>query len=440
MRSTVLALLAVVALFGPRVSANCDNACSGHGTCMTDDVCNCYDNWGVGMSHHSGDCSERICPYELAWVDTPDRKGNFHKYAECAGRGICDRTTGECQCFDGYEGKGCARTTCPNDCSGHGTCEYIENMPWEAANSVTTTTAANLNSAGYAKGVKGIQVSTGSRSNYYQWDAGKIRGCVCDARYGDVDCSKRICPYGTDVLDVRDDLTQAQKYQMQELTFVADDGSTNVQTSYSASKDSAGIYSTGLKGETFALTFRSRLNETFTTIPIVFDPVDLNDFVHDIQVALLQLPNRVIDGVTVAAGRYLTSAKFYSSNGNPDTIYNPTPDMDGNTWVPGGYDAKSYTRNEIRVNVTFTGPSVQGPQHLLQIEAYECQSGCTPKLTGLRLQTRANHMQSNQTEIVLADFNSFECGRRGKCDYSTGLCNCFLGYTGDSCQTLTTLV
>ena len=465
---------------------------------MTNDVCNCYDNWGVGLSHHSGDCSERICPYELAWVDTPDKKGSFHKYAECSGRGICDRATGECACFDGYEGKACARTTCPTDCSGHGTCEYIENMPWESANLVTTTTAANLNSAGFAKGVKGTQISESRKSNYYQWDAGKIRGCVCDARYGDVDCSKRICPYGTDVLDVRDDLTQPQKYQMQELTFVADDESFNVYSGppYLNSKDSSGIYSTGLKGQTFALTFRSRLNESFTTIPIVFDPIDLNDFVHDVQVALLTLPNRVIDGVTVSAGRYLTSAASYDGNGNPNSIYAGSPDIDGNTF--SATSPQFYTRNEIRVNVTFTGPSVQGPQHLLKIESYECQSGCTPKLSGLRLQTRANHLQSNTTEIVLADFNSYECGRRGKCDCkfsssccrflhfvscllrptlslsllltrparsithapthslthphpsfsltappnadTSGLCSCFVGYTGEACGTLTTLV
>ena len=63
----------------------CDNQCNGHGTCMTDDVCQCYDNWGAGLSHDSADCSDRVCPFEIAWVDNPDATGRHHKYLECAG-------------------------------------------------------------------------------------------------------------------------------------------------------------------------------------------------------------------------------------------------------------------------------------------------------------------------------------------------------------------
>jgi hypothetical protein len=94
--------------------------------------------------------------------------------------------------------------------------------------------------------------------------------------------------------------------------------------------------------------------------------------------------------------------------------------------------------------IKFTGNSVQGRQNLLTVEAYECHNGCTPKLTGLFLETvyntGYNMTTSLITERVTSDYNSFECGRRGKCDYQTGLCQCFLGYTGDNCNTLTTLV
>jgi len=370
---SIIAFLAVVR----NVQSACDNQCSGHGSCLTDDVCSCYDNYGVGLSLDSGDCSERICPFEIAWVDNPNRSGKFHKYAECANRGVCNRDSGECECFDGYEGKGCARTTCPNDCSGHGTCEYIEDTFFGST---------------YNDYDPVYFVSDPKTFAYTNWDQHKVRGCVCDATYGDVDCSKRMCPYGTDILDVRDNLLVSQKYAVQRLDFFTPETSNTL-----------GIN----QGKTFALTFKSKLNESFTTIPIVFGMDDVNDFVHDIQTALLNLPNRVIDGVQVAAKKFYPNSKLI----------------------------------HVSVNITFTGAAVQGPQHLLTVEDFECASGCTPQLTGLNLETRQIWYASpNTTEITHADYNSYECGRRGKCDYSTGLCSCFLGYTGENCNTLTTLV
>merc|ERR1711981_92793 len=54
------------------------------------------------------------------------KRPNFNQYTECSSRGTCDYATGECKCFDGFEGRGCRRTTCPNGCSGHGRC--LSNM------------------------------------------------------------------------------------------------------------------------------------------------------------------------------------------------------------------------------------------------------------------------------------------------------------------------
>lgn len=363
MFQTTLVFLSILAA----VQAGCDNSCSGHGTCGPRGVCTCYDNWGLGLSHLSGDCSERICPYDIAWVDTPDKIGSHHKYAECSNRGICNRDSGECDCFPGYEGKGCQRTACPNDCSGHGRCTYIQNLPYAAV------------PQDYEKG--DFKQEEAKTFTYYQWDGSKTRGCVCDPEYGDIDCSKRMCQYGTDVMDQRLDMTAASKYQVQKITFIPD-----AQTNIIAAK-------------TFALTFKSKLNETYTTIPISYysASTDFHTFILAVQRALEGLPNRVIDKVEVHG---------------------------------------STTNVQTTLNITFVGDNVQGPQHLITVRDLLCGDGCSPKLSGLELHPNTG----NVTELQLSDFNSFECGRRGKCDYTSGLCTCFAGYTGLSCNVITSLV
>ena len=327
--------------------SKCDNGCSGHGVCESG-FCLCYDNWGMGNNLDTGDCSDRICPFEFAWVDTPNRVGDFHKYAECASRGICNRVTGECECFEGYEGKGCQRTSCPNDCSGHGTCEYIQSL--------------GFGNSPFHGGQHGLFVQDVIPSTLNQWDYKKTRLCVCDPEYGDLDCSKRMCPWGNDMMDVRTDLTQARKYQVQNLWFIHED---NIDE---------------LNGQSFAITFKTHLNETFTTTPIIFDPSweGTAKFVNDIRKALLRLPNRVIDAIEVHGSRY--------------------------------------SDREFHVNVTFIGECVQGAQNLLLIETHKCGDGCTPKIDGLNLVVFAQ----NASHVTDADYNSYECGNRGKCDYETG--------------------
>lgn len=369
-------LLISVATLVASVSANCDNACSGHGKCTMDDVCECYDNWGVGLTGQSGDCSDRICPFEIAWVDSPDANGNFHRYAECAGRGLCNRGTGMCECFDGYEGEACHRTTCPNQCSGHGTCEYIEDIGVGR-----TWKDADISGDDFQVDPKRFNYDPESKA---VWDRSKTRGCVCDAQYSDVDCSKRMCPYGTDRLKYKENLDYAAHWSYQVITFKGTDLDTYA-------------------GKTFALTFVSRLNETFTTQPIVWDDeIGKGDFANDIRFALLRLPNKVIDDVRVTV-----------------------------TWT---------STTQVDVEISFSGDAVQGVQNWLTVVDYECSAGCTPRITGLH----GIDIDDSKIDIKSgANYNnylSFECGRRGKCDYTTGLCQCFDGYTGENCNTLTTLV
>jgi hypothetical protein len=105
-------------------------------------------------------------------VDFDTRNDNTaHQKLECAGRGMCDRKTGQCDCFVGYTGEACARTSCPNDCSGHGICQDLRRFAADAGSSYTNA-----------------------------WDANAHMGCLCDGGYRGPDCSLMECPSGADPL------------------------------------------------------------------------------------------------------------------------------------------------------------------------------------------------------------------------------------------------
>jgi hypothetical protein len=398
---TILAL----ALVGS-ASAMCPNMCSGHGTCGSDDSCTCYPDFVMG-DEDGGDCSDRKCPFETAWVTSPDsfyysKSGYVHSYAECAGRGICDRSTGECECFDGYTGKGCGYTTCPNDCSGHGTCEYINELTY---GSVPGDYYDQRFAGMYTEGLVLDYVNT-------LWDAKKSRACVCDPMYTEIDCSRKMCPKGNDVMDTRLDTSDDVTYQIQNITIHAGNALGVDETAQT------------LYNDTFALTFTSTLNETYTTIPIVFNPKSIqatpetgfgnptSTMAEAIEAALEALPNYVIDAVSVNVTSEMTDHSAYSSQVGMETV---------------------------SISVAFIGVSVQGPQNLLEVEWAQCMDGCTPKITGIDLESYGPAL-SSVIEETAADYNNYECGRRGKCDYDTGVCECFEGYTGLQCQIQTALM
>merc|ERR1712054_146205 len=410
MFKTVLALALISG-----ASAVCPNACSGHGTCGADDICNCYQNYGMA-DEDAGDCSEMYCPFEIAWVDRPDHDGTFHKYAECSGKGICDRSTGECECFDGYAGKGCQRMSCPNDCSGHGTCEYIEELTFGSVagdyfGDQVDTEPTIMSIVKTAK--------TFSDTADEMWDFHKSMACKCDPGFIDVDCSRRMCPKANDVMDERLNIADEFKYQIQNITL------------YGAGVDGNGTDSAvdDFFDQTFALTFTSTLNESFTTVPLsiantadadMSSVLDIEKNLADsIEVALQALPNKVVTNVNanVSLGYEYRSADFAEWAGK-DVAF-------------------------LHIDVEFVGASTMGPQNLLTVEANECDVGCTPKLTGLNLVSVSefkNPVVSFVTQKQAADYNNYECGRRGKCDYDKGLCECFEGYTGEACSIQTALV
>lgn len=155
------------------VQAYCPNGCSGAGTCGPYDSCECYKRADVATdpAFTGADCSLKTCPKGKAWVATLTSKNGDRPDTECSSRGLCNREGGACECFPGYEGKACERTSCPNACSGRGVCKSQKQLAVDASMTYSAP-----------------------------WDAEKSMGCVCDKGFRGPDCSLRECPSGADVL------------------------------------------------------------------------------------------------------------------------------------------------------------------------------------------------------------------------------------------------
>ncbi|EGZ09229.1 hypothetical protein PHYSODRAFT_549865 [Phytophthora sojae] len=398
------------ASFASVVLGACPNKCSGHGKCGLNDVCDCMQNW-IG-----GDCSGRQCPFTRAWHDTAQRDDDAHYYAECANRGSCDRSTGECACDAGFVGSGCRRMQCPNDCSGHGTCEFIEELAGD----------------NFHKRIQGV-----SGRKYSLWDQEKIMGCVCDANYEGHDCSLRTCPKGDDPL------TPNQFDMVQAIVITAAGGSG-------------------------FLTYYDPYGNAYTTEKITFGAaLGTNDDTtcSNIQQALRRLPNNVLNTVTVevAARVYGFTRKDprgVSGEGTTTKIFN-----DDNTGTLP-YDGTG-TQDKVICEVQFTSEAgTTGFQNLLDcnVLAHNDAGGQHPMSAGITGAdaTTCKVYEVYPVDVVVTDLNTdgsvldeqiadgttvyrpltelAECSGRGACDYSTGTCECFAGHMGLACQKQEALV
>lgn len=246
------------------------------------------------------------------------------------------------------------------------------------------------------------------------WDTGRARACVCDGAWSGINCASKICPHGNDFLSTRLNRAVAAVSQKQRIVLVDAIGAGQVDEG--SILGTADATHAALATGVFALTFTSRLNERFTTVPITIPatPVGVNvaAFQTAIKTALQNLPNKVIDTVNVVV----------SSNAADIT-------------------AGAITINKgLVIEIEFVGDANHGKQNLIEVSSVKCGAGCTPQIAGLVNIVQWGVGKSLVDQVAVADFNTYECGRRGKCDSDTGICACFEGFTGEACTEITALV
>lgn len=233
------------------MGGSCPNQCSGHGTCRQEGQCACF----AGFEGY--DCSMRTCPSAESWGE---HQSTMHSMSECAGRGVCERSTGTCSCFDGYEGAACERAMCPNDCSGHGRCRTLAELP-------------EVQKFGYS-----------------DWEAERMQVCVCDGGYQGADCSLRYCPYGDDPETICYETAAYSKKQVQRMSL-----------EFATDPTGTGLPGVDVTSDEFVLLFTTKSGKNYTT-PMIADIWNGNsDSVQNIHDALITLPEFAVTDVQVTA-------------------------------------------------------------------------------------------------------------------------------------------
>ena len=195
-----------------RMGGLCDNHCSNHGTCEMNSNCKCFTGLSGEPEWTGPDCSLRTCPKDFAWAGSVIQANNIHSWEECSNKGTCDRKTGTCACFPGYDGVACQRTVCPQNCNDRGTCWPEKHLaakvgrtysaPWDAMKHVGESPPPLfcfplfVESLSYSPSPSPLSPSSLSLSSL-----SLPLGCFCDAGYRGPACELQECPSGMDPLD-----------------------------------------------------------------------------------------------------------------------------------------------------------------------------------------------------------------------------------------------
>jgi len=166
MSIAILMMVIATAVYG-----NSCNGCSGHGKCEMQNnvnICVC-DKDKEGLPMYDGSlCQYHTCPKGNSWVGTVVNSNNVSPSVECCDKGLCNRKTGECDCFSNFEGASCDRQVCPNACSNSGRC------------------------------LSQLELAEAAKATYSNHDGAMLHGCQCDLGTRGPDCSLIECPTGAD--------------------------------------------------------------------------------------------------------------------------------------------------------------------------------------------------------------------------------------------------
>merc|ERR1719498_2297089 len=97
----------------------------------------------------------------------------------------------------------------------------------------------------------------------------------------------------------------------------------------------------------------------------------------------------------------------------------------------------NFTHTDLATSAAYSGCAVSLRRYVITLDSMPTASATTVEKT---LLYKSPVGSCNVAETTKGTFESYECSNRGACHGSSGLCACYEGYSGESCQTQTVLV
>ena len=348
--------------------------------------------------------------------------------------GLCDRSTGVCNCRSGFGGAACDMMLCPIGTISSDAAAYT----YSSISSLTQPCSGR----GRCLSLRQISLYQDfttylGYTSYSGWDMDMIHGCLCDTGWEGVGCEKRSCPKGDDPLTAGVNEVQLIDCQCSACTggmYISFNGETTPLIPYDA--------------DDFLVQYYLSKFSSITSIAVQFlQGTQLCTHAGSVTAITFEIPQGPQNSITITTSNGLRGLLISVRSKGQSSVINPnlSPSYIGTKeYVEcSNHGVCNYTTGVCNCYGGYKSSNGLGYSGIIGDCGYRYKNFWnytifdyyTTHLNGSSANTTALNITHVYTNCPFE--NNAICSGNGECISSTGLCSCYSGYGGPACANRT---